>query len=70
MTDIEFYKDVLAVCKSASSAKDEIIKSLKKENARLKELLGECQEFISERLDGLCGGDKDEILTEIKKVIK
>lgn len=37
--DIEFYKDTLAVCKLASSAKDEIIKKLKGENARLNKKL-------------------------------
>lgn len=36
----------------------------------LKGLLKECQEFILERLDGLCGGEKDELLTKIEEVLK
>lgn len=47
----------------------EIVAELKEENARLKGLLKECKEFISERLDRLHGGKKYGLLSMINEVL-
>lgn len=47
----------------------DLLKNQDKEIENLRELLGECKEFISERLEGLCSGEKDELLTRINAAL-